>query len=246
MELRDHFIRVGNRLFRWRSYVPLVVLGLVLFAVFAHRLHPDTDRAFFWLAAGLASGALGMAVRAFTVGTTPSGTSGRTTRDGQAAESLNTTGMYSVVRHPLYLGNYFMWIGVALVPGTWWLPLLVSLAFWVYYERIMFAEEHFLRSRFEDEFREWARRTPAFIPRLRNWRPSALPFSMRTALKGEHTGLLGFMAAVFVVEYAGDLTTLGPVAPESYWYVLGPATLVAYLALLLLKKKTRLLHLDGR
>ena len=51
-------------------------------------------------------------IRIYTVGTTPAGTSGRN-RDKQIAEKLNKTGVYSIIRHPLYLGNLLIWLGVA-------------------------------------------------------------------------------------------------------------------------------------
>ena len=99
----------------------------------------------------------------------PKDTSRRNTGRPQA-ETLNTTGLYSVVRHPLYLGNYLMWLGVALFPGAWWAPVIVSLVFWLYYERIMFAEEEFLRRQFGEHYTAWAAATPAFLPRLGRWR----------------------------------------------------------------------------
>jgi len=90
---------------------------------------------------------LGLYIRVMTIGYRPHGTSGRNTH-GQVAETLNTEGMYSITRHPLYLGNYFNWLGLALFTHDWWLPVIVSLAFWLYYERIMFAEESFLEEKF--------------------------------------------------------------------------------------------------
>lgn len=57
---------------------------------------------------------LGFWIRSVAIATTPKGTSGRNTKEGQVAESLNTTGIYSMIRHPLYLGNYLMWIGIVL------------------------------------------------------------------------------------------------------------------------------------
>ena len=42
--------------------------------------------------------------------------------------SLNTRGMYSLVRHPLYLGNYFMWMALVLATGRLDFALLVTLA----------------------------------------------------------------------------------------------------------------------
>ena len=84
---------------------------------------------------------------------------------GQKAEELNTTGVYSIVRHPLYVGNYLIGLGVTLVWLNWWVPVVYTLCFWVYYERIMVAEERFLEQKFGDSFRQWAASTPAFVPR---------------------------------------------------------------------------------
>ncbi len=52
----------------------------------------------------------GLALRVIVVGHAPYGTSGRNTRE-QVADTLNTTGMYSIVRHPLYLANYLIILG---------------------------------------------------------------------------------------------------------------------------------------
>ena len=54
---------------------------------------------------------VGFLVRFYTIGTTPKGTSGRNTQE-QVADVLNFDGMYSMLRHPLYLGNYLIWFGL--------------------------------------------------------------------------------------------------------------------------------------
>ncbi len=136
---------------------------------------------------------------ALTVGRTPASTSGRNTRR-QVAESLNTTGIYSTVRHPLYLGNFLMALGVVLFPMTWWLVVIYGLAFWLYYERIMLAEEAFLRSRFGTAFEEWARRTPAFVPRLRGYVAPDLPFSLRNVLRREYNGAFAVVLLLTLLE----------------------------------------------
>ena len=56
----------------------------------------------------------GLGIRVFTVGFTPKNTSGRNTAE-QIADVLNTSGIYSMVRHPLYVGNFFMWLGIGLL-----------------------------------------------------------------------------------------------------------------------------------
>ncbi len=93
----------------------------------------------------------------------PRGTSGHNTAS-QEASDLNTSGMYSIVRHPIYLANYFIMLGCTIYTGSWWLPLVVSILFWVYYERIAFAEEEFLRLQFGDQFTSWSVHTPSFFP----------------------------------------------------------------------------------
>ncbi len=107
----------------------------------------------------------GLAMRAYIVGCAAPGTSGRN-RGAQVAESLNTTGAYSLVRHPLYFANAIMWLGPLLYPRSFWPALVLVLVFWLYYERIMFAEEEFLRGKYGQAFLDWAARTPAFLPKL--------------------------------------------------------------------------------
>ena len=101
-----------------------------------------------WQAMCWAVGLLGVVIRAKTIGHVPPGTSGRNTSEGQVAETLNTRGMYSLVRHPLYLGNYFMWMALVLATGRLDFALVVTLAYMMYYLRIAMAEEAFLAGKF--------------------------------------------------------------------------------------------------
>lgn len=132
---------------------------------------------------------LGFIVRAFTIGTTPKGTSGRNTQN-QVAESLNETGIYSIVRHPLYLGNYLMWIGIVAFTFNIYFFIIVSLAFWIYYERIMFAEERFLERKFGETYVSWSNNVPAFIPWFSKFKKSKVPFSFKSVLRREYSGIL--------------------------------------------------------
>jgi len=141
MALREEFERTGNWLFRWRSYLPLVlILQMLLGMHHPDYLRQDRSGQDVWALYCLAVTLVGLGIRAVTVGFVPAGTSGRNTHDGQIAETLNTSGIYSLVRHPLYVGNFVMWLGVSMFCGIWWLTVLMALVFWIYYERIMFAE----------------------------------------------------------------------------------------------------------
>jgi protein-S-isoprenylcysteine O-methyltransferase Ste14 len=242
MTLEQHFERSGAWLFRWRGWLPVLLFALVIAGLNGFR-YPDGSRSLnlLWSAACLALGLLGLAIRAWTVGHVPPRTSGRNTNE-QVADTLNTTGMYSAVRHPLYLGNYLMWLSVALVPRSLWVPIVVTLVFWLYHERIMFAEEQFLKGKFGDEFLEWAARTPAFLPSFSHWVPARLPFSTRVALRREHTGLLGLVIAINAVIVLGDRLVTGAWRLDPRCAATIAAALAIYSITYLLKKTTRLLH----
>jgi hypothetical protein len=125
--------------------------------------------------------------------------------------------MYSLVRHPLYLGNYFVGFGVALSLCVWWLPVIYSLSFCVYYERIVLVEEAFLRRQFGEEFNLWTSRTPAFLPRLSRWKPPTLSFSIRNVLKREYSGFMVIVLGHGGVEFVKRFMIHRDVVYEVFW-----------------------------
>ena len=174
VKLGDHFLHAGGLFFRWRSVVPLALVPLFLASFLGLRYPFDSHAVdLAWEIGCFLIAAAGLAVRIFTIGCSPRGTSGRNTR-AQKADVLNTTGPYSVVRHPLYLGNYLIALGLSGFSRAWFLPIIVTLATALYYERIAAREEQFLEERFGDEFRRWASTVPAVLPALRPL-PAARP-----------------------------------------------------------------------
>jgi protein-S-isoprenylcysteine O-methyltransferase Ste14 len=245
MTLHEQMRESGQWLFRYRSYLPIVLLPAVAAAIIlsAHPAPRGAERG--WEAFCFTLSLLGLAVRAYTVGTTPAGTSGRNTRN-QAADVLNTTGAYSVLRNPLYLGNALMWAGLVVYPRSLWLALLAAFAFWAMYERIIFAEEEFLRARFGDTYLAWAAVTPAFFPRVWAFRPAALPFSLRNVLKREYSGMLALVLLFSAEVLLWRRFANGRWKADGPWLAILAAACVLYLLLRTLRRQTRLLHVEGR
>jgi protein-S-isoprenylcysteine O-methyltransferase Ste14 len=246
MALRDDMARSGRYLFRWRSYLPLLfapilVVGLVDGARIGGS---DSLDNLLWEALCGAIAAAGLALRAFTVGYVPAHTSGRNT-DRQVAQALNVKGMYSIVRHPLYLGNFLIWLGVSSFAQKWWLVLVTTLAFCVYYERIMLAEEEFLSERFANEFEQWATRTPAFIPTFKHWMPSDLPFSWKTVLARENATVLATIMVFFLLEVIADFFAGRMPHVDFGWAVLVATAVVIYGVIRWMKTHKRL-AVEGR
>jgi len=245
--LRDELERSGTWLFRWRGYLPLLLFVPVLAGLSESSTAPlGSGMDTLWEAFCCVVGLLGLAIRVATVGRAPGGTSGRRTLGGPKASQLSTTGMYSVVRHPLYLGNYFQWLGVAMLPRNPWVAITVSLAFWIYYERIMFAEEEHLRRSFGSEFEEWAARTPAFIPDFGRWVPATLPFCWRTAVKRENSGMFALIAALAFVSLVQDAVLARRFLPDPFWVTTFGLGALTYVALTLVGRRTNLLRVPGR
>ena len=239
MPLIEEFERTGSWLFRWRSYLPFVFLPLIVTAVLRYpAIEPHPNLHFAWSVFSLGVSLVGLFVRCHAVGHAAEGTSGRNTRT-QLADSLNTSGFYSVVRHPLYLGNFLIALGIALLSASPWLVVIYAMAFTLYYERIMFAEELFLRRKFGRTFIEWANRTPAFVPKLRQWKSAEQPFDLPKVVRAESAAVAVIALAFPMLEFAMHHAQEGNVVIETSWYVLLASGLLTYIIARVMKRQLR-------
>lgn len=248
MALREDLEKQGAWLFKWRSYLPLLLVPLFVIALknseFVERIFGD-DIGDFWESIAVIISFLGLTIRCFTVGYVSRGTSGRNTQS-QVAEMLNTTGMYSISRNPLYLGNFVIMLGITLFIQVWWFALITWIGFWLYYERIIFTEEEFLRRKFGSEFTAWAQKTPMVFPCLKNWRKPDLSFSFKTVLRREFSTYFAIVAAYFFLEILGNLLTEKHFFVRNSWLIFFFVSMAIYFTFLILKKKTHVLDVVGR
>lgn len=205
MLLKERLAGLGALFFKYRSYTP-VLFALVVFAFLAStsfHYRSGFDSAAYELCC-LAVSLLGFGVRVIAVGYSRGGTSGRNKR-GQVAESLNTDGIYSIVRNPLYIGNFFVVLGITLLFPHYEIIAINILLFILFYVPIIFQEEKFLLDKFKDAYVEYCRRTPAIIPNFRLWTRPQLRFNLLRVLyreSGTFTGIIvGFIAIEVVAEY---------------------------------------------
>lgn len=258
MALTDSLEKNGNILFKYRGQIPAMIFLIALpFIYFTdYRFFLDQSESsqkvisLIVLISSILVSLTGFCIRAYTIGTTPRGTSGRNT-DKQVAKVLNTNGIYSVVRHPLYLGNYLMWAGLLLFTMNIPLMIIISLLYWLYYERIMYAEEAFLTRQFGDDFLSWSRKVPAFLPKWKNFKKSDIPFSMKAVLRREYSGFFSIILAFTIVDYGLQFTFCQkylPLGSECSWFrpslIVLLSAFVIMLILRTLKHHTKLLNPD--
>jgi len=246
MVLHDQLEKSGSWFFKYRSYLPLAILPVfVICLASSSYLGQSHELNEFWQGGCMAISFSGLVLRMVIVGHSPYGTSGRNTRE-QVAETLNTTGIYSVVRHPLYLANYIIILGFTMELHIWWLVLLITTFYALYYERIMMAEEAFLRTRFGDVFEQWAAATPAFIPKFHGWKPFKVPFCWRTVLQREYNAFFLIIAVFFLLDVIGDSIVERRLKIDVRWFAIFVAGFVIFATLRTLKKRTHLLTVEGR
>ncbi len=223
MDLKNQFEKEGNFLFKHRSYLPLVVLcfGIILYVYRLTHIPNVEERSSLYEILSWALAIFGLVIRVLTLGFVAPNTSGRNTTK-QIADSVNKTGIYSLVRHPLYVGNYFMWLGIVLFVGNLWFALTFTLAYWLYYERIMYAEEQFLIGKFGDEYTDWAEHTPTFIPNFKNYKAPSGQFNWRKIFIQEKNGLLAIFLIIASLEYIEMLIVDGFVFDaDDYFFTFG-------------------------
>jgi protein-S-isoprenylcysteine O-methyltransferase Ste14 len=248
MALKETYEKQGEFLFRHRSYLPLLTAPLVIAAL----LDPQYSHPLFigfsgglWKTICICISFAGLGVRSLVAGYVPLGTSGRNT-ERQVATSLNTKGMYSLVRNPLYLGNFLIILGLLLFAQVWWFALAGIAIFWIFYERIIFTEEEFLRQKFGAAYVEWTMKTPVFIPKLSGWQKPELPYAWKIVLRREHSTQFGMVSALTVLGIASDLFTTPSHKIATFWWIFWGTSLVIYLIFRFLKKKTKVLNIEGR
>jgi len=243
MSLSNTFEQLGNQLFRYRGFVP-VIFALVAFFI---QLNDSQGRLSFssYESAALLLVIFGHFIRAFTVGHRSMQTSGRN-RSHQVAEVLNTSGMYSIVRHPLYLANILIWLGWTTLLSIPWLIVSASIVFVVYYLFIMYAEEQFLRRKFGQHYEDWHKRTPRLIPNPFLYTSGRNDFSWRIVFKNEYPGWTASMTIALCI-YSLLVNKIYPFSEfySSYlkgWLIFGGGIAIFGLTLRYLKHRTKLFH----
>lgn len=245
MALVHEFEKSGNWLFRRRGWLPLilVVAGIiVMYLTNRQAILFDFRKELIYLGISL----LGEAVRIYTVGFVPANTSGRNTEAGQIADELNVTGIYSVVRHPLYIGNFLMWLGPVLFVRSFDFTVFFVLIYWLYYERIMFAEEQFLRRKFGEIYDKWSEGVNAVIPKLRGFKKPSLQFSFKNILKREYHSFVNIFLIFVLLDLFRNYFLSERIFLTREWIYLSAPAVLIWLTVRIIHKKTKWLEVAGR
>ena len=135
--------------------------------------------------------------------------------------------------------------------GNIWFVVVCSLIYWLYYERIMFAEESFLRGKFGQAYLDWSVDVPSFWPRNLKWQTPDVSFF--NAQRIENVNTTGFFAVFCKLGIDFSRQKPGCTALElgiPRWCPFGnthsQSTFLIFITLRSLKRYSRVLHVEGR
>jgi len=160
-----HVEKCGRWLFRrgGELEIPFILAVLMLlrprYPLGSHWFDEFTDIIGYLVMLG------GVWIRVWAIGYRKAGISQRRGREIKSSELL-TDGLYAYVRNPLYLGNLVIALGLTVIFSNPWL-VLVLLAYLIYYNLIIRAEEDHLTRQFGETCLAYKRRTPRLLPAIR-------------------------------------------------------------------------------
>ena len=77
---------------------------------------------------------------------------------------LVTSGPYTIVRNPMYLGTFLIGSGFVLVAWPWWVWPLFAGFFYIRFKKQILSEEAILEKAFGAEYRNYCQKTPRIFP----------------------------------------------------------------------------------
>ncbi len=91
---------------------------------------------------------------------------GHKRRYSDKSRNLVTSGPYSMVRNPMYLGSFMMGAGFILMVCPLWILPVFALLFYLRFKRQVIKEEAFLTEMFGKEYEQYCSHTPRIFPKI--------------------------------------------------------------------------------
>ena len=177
---------------------------------------------------------LGETIRIISVGYSHIGTSGR--ESYLRADSLNTTGIYSIVRNPLYIGNFLIFTGLVVVFSNAWAVLVFGFFLVLQYYFIIFAEENFLKEKYGDKYEAYCTRVKRIIPTFKNYRKNQNPFSLKKVIFKENDSVFNMLIMFLLVLLYKEKYFTGGINSKITYIISGSILILAYVVTKIVKR----------
>ncbi len=224
-------LRLGNFLFKYRSFTPIPLI-IVVFVIF--RPVELGGQNLYINLAGLFISLVGEALRVIAVGYSFTGTSGR--ESYLRADALNTTGIYSVVRNPLYIGNFLIFTGLVVVYAN--ILAIVGFALFLIFQYyfVILAEEQYLKETHGSLYEEYCTRVKRIIPIFKNYKRNRNPFNLKKVIFKENDSLFNLLVMYILVLLYKEKYFAGRISSAVVYMIPGFIIIVGYIGIKIMKK----------
>lgn len=142
---------------------PLIYIAVFLTAVLIQRFVPLNNSFFFTAASKVIGSAMLLIGLIFNIPALRQFFKTKNTLIAiKPANSLQTSGIYSVSRNPMYISLLFFYIGLSFLIGNWWNFILFPLLILIVQEYVIKREEKYLVRKFGEEY-------IAYKTKVRRW-----------------------------------------------------------------------------
>jgi protein-S-isoprenylcysteine O-methyltransferase Ste14 len=122
-------------------------------------------------------------------------------------EKLAMSGPYAFVRNPLYVGNFFLGLGIAVVVWNWVIGIIFLVGFLGIYTGTIRGEEKHLQEMFGKTYEDYCKNVPSFFPRLTPYKaPEKDSFQWgRIVRHHEYITVLGIALMVMLIHLYDEI-----------------------------------------
>lgn len=175
MIVYNRVLRNGLWLSRRKRWLPLVFIVSACIAVLMATPYSIAHGRIFLTVLCVFFAALGIVVRC-AAGRRPKST---------LEQTINSGGIYSVIRFPYYLSDILIMLGLTLYTGVgWYIFMMIPLGYFII-ERIILSEESSMINRHGEQYLHWSKETNALIPAMLNWNKTSYRVGFTTLLRNE-------------------------------------------------------------
>lgn len=191
-------IKAGQLFFKRRGETPIPYWAAVLF--FSFIVEPNPNHYLYSLI-GIALVVLGETIRMICVKRARSITR---TRSSNTGNRLIREGIYRFSRNPIYIGNFFIGLGITIVSCVLWAIPIYIVVFWMQYIPIVAYEESILAGKFGQEYRNYQKTVPRWIG-ITKLPPASKDesldiYGMNKVLKSEQSTLFATAALLIIMQ----------------------------------------------
>lgn len=184
---------------------------------------------------GILIALLGESFRSLAVGFSREGTSGRETY--LRADDLNTDGLYSIMRNPLYVGNVTIYNGLLVVYANIWALLIFNIFIISQYYFIILSEENYLESMYGEPYLAYKKNTRRVIPGFKKIRLPRGRFNWRKVIVKENTSFFNLMLMFIIILLFKELQFNQGVLHSKIFYIIAFVFLLLIHLLIKFQKK---------